>query len=240
VQKAWDLLLEKQSTVALDFTSLQARSLLPTKNHVQDCLMGAPLQLAGRTFLTIDETVLTEGQLNQQGIENLSQLQNILESQKVKYDFHYHHLDVDTDYPSIVFSNSKSLFNAYCCGVPLSPDAGDHDVHVLCSKAQEDPKLLGRWRRLLLQAQPRPYTITDQIKDAVEQDIEREMATRPQRFNKSSVVQHNTLHTWFTVARLLSLSKGESELSFETWQSMKVLEDERHQRLASFGAHQGK
>ena len=58
--------MEKQSTVALDFTSLQARSLLPTKNHVQDCLMGAPLQLAGRTFLTIDETVLTEGQLNQQ------------------------------------------------------------------------------------------------------------------------------------------------------------------------------
>mmetsp|Transcript_95253 Transcript_95253/g.164379 ORF Transcript_95253/g.164379 Transcript_95253/m.164379 type:complete len:122 (-) Transcript_95253:743-1108(-) len=102
------------------------------------------------------------------------------------------------------------------------------------AKAEENAQILRAWRVLINERQhSSSYSISDELKDNLEKDIEKEMKIRAEHFNRSPVVQHNTLHIWFTLARLLALSRGESELTFSTWQAVKDLEMERHVRLAS-------
>lgn len=49
------------------------------------------------THLILDETLLTTGQLNNNGCLNLQALTNVLTWQKVKYDFQYHVVEIPCD-----------------------------------------------------------------------------------------------------------------------------------------------
>eukprot|EP00667_Euglena_gracilis_P007701 EG_transcript_7774 len=231
-RRAWDLLLERHCAVHLDLPALQAASLLPAKDFRRDCLRRAALQLPPRTFLAVDETALAEGRLNEQGLRNLAQLNSILEGQTATYDFQYHTMEVETDYPSVVFSHTKSLLHsAGFCVVPFEPQANALDEPALLPP--DDPSLpLAAWRRHLSAAQHQPaYRVTEAAKTAVEEDIAAEMRAHPERFNRSAVVQHNTLHLWFTLARLLALARGQPELSLGLWNEVKALEAQRCARL---------
>ena len=53
------------------------------------------------THLILDETLLTAGQLNNNGCLNLQALTNILTWQKVKYDFQYHIVEISCDLVSL-------------------------------------------------------------------------------------------------------------------------------------------
>ena len=54
------------------------------------------------THLILDETLLTAGQLNNNGCLNLQALTNVLTWQKVKYDFQYHIVEISCDLVSLV------------------------------------------------------------------------------------------------------------------------------------------
>ena len=51
--------------------------------------MHSPLRTTG-THLLVDETALTPGQLTEVGVKNLTALGNLIQWQKVTYDFQYH------------------------------------------------------------------------------------------------------------------------------------------------------
>ena len=56
------------------------------------------------THFILDETLLTAGQLNNNGCLNLQALTNVLTWQKVKYDFQYHIVEISCDLVSLCHS----------------------------------------------------------------------------------------------------------------------------------------
>ena len=49
------------------------------------------------THVLVDETVLTAGQLTQVGVANLTALGNLIQWQRVTYDFQFHSTEFDCD-----------------------------------------------------------------------------------------------------------------------------------------------
>ncbi len=49
------------------------------------------------THLLVDETVLTPGQLSEVGVQNLTALGNLIQWQKVSYDFQYHTAEFESN-----------------------------------------------------------------------------------------------------------------------------------------------
>ena len=67
------------------------------------------LQLSSGTHLVLDETVMSDGQLNSQGITNLTSLGQMIKQQSVEYDFGFHKIAFESDIPCLVFSEGRSM-----------------------------------------------------------------------------------------------------------------------------------
>ncbi|CAM9758099.1 unnamed protein product, partial [Heterosigma akashiwo] len=58
------------------------------------------------TALLLDETALEEGQLNALGVRSLQALQNLMNVQKLPYDFQFYQMEHEVDHPVMIFSES--------------------------------------------------------------------------------------------------------------------------------------
>ena len=67
------------------------------------------LQLTAHTHLLLDETAMENGQLDAEGVRNLTALGNLISWQKVGYNFSFHNIDFLTDVPVIVMSEGRSI-----------------------------------------------------------------------------------------------------------------------------------
>ena len=93
----------------LSLENLNAKNVLPKKDYTSNKLISGQLQLPSGCILFVDETALKTGQLNPQGVSNLTSVGHLIKWQQLKYDFEFHSLDIDTDIPVLVFSEGKSL-----------------------------------------------------------------------------------------------------------------------------------
>lgn len=82
-----------------------------TQDYQSNRLISGLLQLSQHTHLILDETALTAGQLDTQGVQNLTALGNAINWQKVDYDFQYHQLEQFTNIPVIIFSEGRAMIN---------------------------------------------------------------------------------------------------------------------------------
>lgn len=76
----------------------------PVKDYSSNRLKAGLLQVSHGTHLLVDETVMKPGQLNERGLANLTALGNVIQWQRVKYDFKYHTSDFEC-----------SLVSEECC-----------------------------------------------------------------------------------------------------------------------------
>lgn len=84
--------------------------MTPFKDYKSNRLMSGNLQLPDRTHLIIDETALRTGQLDSTGVLNVRAINDIINWQKLEYDFTFHKQEFPTDYPVLVLSEGKSVF----------------------------------------------------------------------------------------------------------------------------------
>ena len=52
---------------------------------------------------------MTDGQLDQAGVKNLTSLGTLITWQKVEYDFKFHNMEYQTDVPCLVISEGRSI-----------------------------------------------------------------------------------------------------------------------------------
>lgn len=110
------------------------------------------LQLADGSHLTIDETTLQAGMLNSTGVENARVLKNMMESQKVEYDFTYYKMDMAADVQVLILSEGKSNILPADIVLPFHPCSVDPTVDV-------DQDLLKAWRYYLASTKSLPHSI---------------------------------------------------------------------------------
>jgi hypothetical protein len=206
----------------LTLENMNSSVFLPEKDYEANRLKTGMLQLSDNTHLVLDETVMTTGELDSNGVKNLSALSNLITWQRVAYDFHYHTTDFACNVPVLILSEGKSLLPHDCC-VKVLP-VSLHPINPVGSIPVDQ---LNRLRTYIGLHRSLQYRLPDQIQHFLEQDF---VDMRKESADKMNA---DVFHQMLCMARLMTISHGQSELSLETWNYVKKLEKERTARLIS-------
>ncbi|KAL3690422.1 hypothetical protein R1sor_016731 [Riccia sorocarpa] len=192
----------------------------PRKDYEQNRLATGVLQLAAGTHLTVDLTSMTEGKLNATGVQNLCTLKKMMQFQTVDYDFKYHPVEMSTDVSVLVTSNgARSFLPSDICVV--------HVPSASCS-SPFDEKDLGNLRLYLGAVRNLAYNQGTSLNEVLENDL-----VEASRSGGNMTVE--TYHRWLTLARLQTISHGETELRIEHWRKTREMERLRMDRIPSKG-----
>ncbi|KAL5732986.1 hypothetical protein ACOSQ2_032678 [Xanthoceras sorbifolium] len=203
--------------IPLSVEYLNTASLAPKKDYQTNRLTPGVLQLAEGSHLIIDETQLEAGTLNSTGVENARLLKNLMEFQKVEYDFQYYKMEMTADVQLLIFSEGKSNIVPADVVIPFQPSSAG-SIDAVAEEALE------AWRWYLTTVRSLPHSIETEMQKVVENDL---VAARQADRSLGS----QDFSRWLTMGRLVSASYGETALSLEHWQMVKELERLRMERL---------
>ncbi|KAL0964232.1 hypothetical protein UPYG_G00321140 [Umbra pygmaea] len=219
--------------LSMSLHNMNSLRLVPKKDYVANRLVSGALQLARNTSLVLDETQLEQGQLDASGVRNITALGNLISWQKVDYDFNYHQMEFPCNINVLITSEGRSLLPSDCL-VPLQPlvmppnlEEYLNTIHLTSQK--------NKFRVYLSLARTLDYSISDEVTKAVEDDFVDMRKDDPQS------VTAEDLHRMLVVARLLSLSLGQTALSPEGWMRAKhidILRRSRSQPQKSFNGNE--
>ncbi|XP_072984466.1 mini-chromosome maintenance complex-binding protein [Typha latifolia] len=210
-------LLPYTQIIPLTVDYLNTTTLQPKKNNQTGRLVTGILQLAQGTHLTIDETYMQSGTLNSKGLENARLLKQLMEWQKVEYDFEYYKLEMAADVQLLVLSEGKSNILPADLVLPFCPSVIVPAVNATAEDMQA-------WRWYLATAQSLPNSTEPDIYQKLQDDMVNAM-----REDRS--LGCTDLNRWLTMAQLMAASFGERSLTLEHWQMVKELERLRKERL---------
>ena len=181
------------------------------------------------TVLIVDETRMVPGKLTEIGIENVNGLKEIVQWQRLTYNFGFHVNEFPVDSPVIALScRGWSILGKGLFGVTLRlPDAQG------AVPAPQVPSPLVPER--FYEAARAYFSVMRELDHAVGPGLRtliQEHFVAARKVPQSSVTQE-TLHLWMTLARLVALSYGEEELSEESWRHVLELEDARARATAT-------
>lgn len=205
---------------------LNTATFIPKKDYNTNELRSGGLQLPRHTLLMLDETVMESGQLTAPGLRNLEQIGNILRNQKCKYDFQFHNIELDTNINALVLSEGRSMLP---CDSELVLNPQHVDVEAAHNRVQEmlTEDALDRIRRYITVARLASYELTSSMQEELQSEF---VAARQESRNGMTP---EAFHRLLVLARLVSMSCGEHQLTQDVWKSCKILENTREQRIAA-------
>ncbi|GAA6111138.1 mini-chromosome maintenance complex-binding protein isoform X2 [Tachysurus ichikawai] len=205
--------------LCMSLQNMNTQRMVPRKDYTANRLVSGALQLGRNTSLVLDETHLEQGQLDTTGVRNITALGNLISWQKVDYDFNYHQMEFPCNINVLIMSEGRSLLPCDS-QVQLNPTVRPPNMEEYLQAIQHAqlPSQLNKYRVYLTVARSLDYSISDQITKAVEEDFVEMRKDDPQRISAED------LHRMLVVARLLSLSYGQTTLSRECWMKAKQLE----------------
>ncbi|KAF8402509.1 hypothetical protein HHK36_010594 [Tetracentron sinense] len=207
---AFQSLLPFTQYSALTVEHLNTASLSPRKNYQANRLVTGDLQLADGTHLTIDESQLIAGTLNSVGVDNARLLKNLMELQKVEYDFKYYKMEMSVDVQLLILSEGNSNILPADLVLPFHPST-------VVSSDIRGGEALQAWRWYLATLRSLSHSIEPDMQKAIEDDL---VATKQADRSLGS----QDFSRLLTMACLMSASFGETCLSLEHWQMVKELE----------------
>lgn len=192
-------------------------------------LLAGVLQLLDGTCVLVDETVLEEGTLKDQGVRNIQTLNKVIQQQLLGYAYPFHEFDLSTDLGFIVVSRAKSMFPCHCM-VPLNKSS----TIPLQSLEDNDSlniseQVLCNFRKYLHILKHMDYDIPESISQHIQQ---RFVEARKEASSQSQPLPtQDDLMLQLNLARLVSLSFGSSQLTQELFDYTLNLEKTRSSRL---------
>ncbi|DBB18520.1 TPA: hypothetical protein ACH3X3_000160 [Trebouxia sp. C0006] len=206
--------------VALPLTvpMLNKSPLQPHKGS-NDHVVKSALQLAPHTQLLLDESEIQQGQLTDVGCRNVAALGTLMASQVLDNDFDAYSLPMPVDAPVTVLSVGASL---------LKPSV---DLELPINTAGVSPQSAGvgkdslpAIRAYLHQVQHLEFQLDKDSSAWLSQDF-----VDARRQDQS--VTGSDFHKQLTLARLLSVSWAETQMTKVRWHQMKAMEHARLSRL---------
>ncbi|KAI8384705.1 putative alanine racemase-domain-containing protein [Radiomyces spectabilis] len=196
---------------------------------VNESLQAGVLQLVDGTTLVVDETVLSEGTLGDNGVRNIQALNNVIVSQTLAYEFPYSQFDFDTDLGIIVLSSTKSMLPSHCV-VPLEAayplaEANEDDFGAVSKDT------LRLFRTFIQAAKTLDYEIPEHVSEYIQDAFvqNRKAATTEGR----KLLSQEDLMLRMNLARLIAVSFGETSLTKEIYDHATKLDEARLARLES-------
>ncbi|XP_034040534.1 mini-chromosome maintenance complex-binding protein [Thalassophryne amazonica] len=213
--------------LSMSLQNMNQLRLVPKKDYAANRLLSGVLQLSRNTSLFLDETQLEQGQLDTTGVQNITALGDLISWQKVDYDFNYHKMEFPCNINVLIASEGRSLLPSDC-QVHLQPHLGTAHLDEYLSGIHMHPQTssqLNKFRVYLSVARLLDYRITDEVTKSVEDDFVEMRKDNPQSISAED------LHHLLVVARLLSVSLGETSLTRDCWLRTKHMEALRSSRM---------
>ncbi|RMX69189.1 hypothetical protein DD238_005946 [Peronospora effusa] len=221
IQQTLTSLMPMVARVDLSLEELNSTKFMPHKDYEREMLLSGVLQVANGTTMLVNETTLTAGQLNDQGVKNIAALQSLINKMLLPYDFHYYNVDFPQDVAIVTVSEGKSILPV-TVAVPIASAASA--TAKMQSLLLPEEQILECFRVFLSVLRSFVVTIGNE---------EAEMAEKyyVECRKSQQKVALEDLHRWLRLARLVTLSRGEGQISKDSWNAMLVLETERLARL---------
>ncbi|XP_031731719.1 mini-chromosome maintenance complex-binding protein isoform X1 [Anarrhichthys ocellatus] len=212
--------------LGMTLQNMNQMRLVPKKDYVANRLVSGALQLARNTSLFLDESQLEQGQLDTTGVRNVTALGNLISWQKVDYDFDYHQMEFPCNINVLIASEGRSLLPSDC-RIHLQSQVAPRDMDEYLGSIHMHPQAsqLNKFRMYLSVARLLDYSISDEVTKSVEDDFVDMRKDDPQSISAED------LHRMLGVARLLSLSLGQTSLSRDCWLRAKHVEMLRRSRM---------
>ncbi|KAJ6547200.1 putative alanine racemase-domain-containing protein [Mycena capillaripes] len=214
-------------TLPLSLEVLNTSSFFPESKN--EDLHSGRLQLPRGTTCVVTEGGITEGGVFDRGVMNLRALQDVMTAQTLEYVFPFSRFAFQTDVAFLVLSEGrKSTFFQTHINIPLKPN-GSADLYKPAGQVKlPSAETLTMFRDLIGGAKMGSVTIGDTVAEYIQEDFvsERKAASSP----AEAVTSDNLIHR-MTVARLLTLSMHQSEVTIDIWERAKALEAAREARL---------
>ncbi|KAJ2557047.1 hypothetical protein EV175_001590 [Coemansia sp. RSA 1933] len=229
VSKALAQLVPRSVEIPFDLKLLNGVSFVP--NAESGDLRAGVLQLASDTQIVCDETCLHEGTLGEQGVRNLQALQTVILDQTVSYVYPYQSIEMASNLRVLVLSTGKSILQNDC-DVYLSEPSVRFLSGILDGKPVDlkplDPMHTEQLRQYLESARHLDFSVPKDVSDAISSEYAE--LRRKAHDSGSKMMSQTELAQSVTVARLVSISKGENELTMESWKEACALEELRGER----------
>ena len=213
-------LLTRFLYIPISIRSLQEKQFVPSKDYSTEKLTTGYLQLVDDTLILLDETKLENGKLDSSGLTALGALSELIKTQCIQYDFSFHTLPFNVDAPVLVVTDGKKSIFPVDIIIPLVP-SGDISSRPELSKVD-----LGQIRLFLSALRYFPYDLDGELQTIIQKDW-------VEMRKKDTGLGPDDLSMLLTVARYLTLSKGETKLSNKIWSEARDLENKRNLRLKS-------
>ncbi|KAJ2017977.1 hypothetical protein GGH92_004225 [Coemansia sp. RSA 2673] len=217
--------------IPFELKTVNSSTFLP--NAESGDLQAGVLQLAADTEIICDETCLHEGTLDERGLRNLQALQSVILDQTVTYVYPFQPINMATNLRVLVFSNGKSILENDC-DLYLSESAAAFLASIHDESAASfmplDPMHTEQIRQYLELARHMEFSVPTEVSNAISDEY---AALRREAHEKGEkMMTQAELSLIVTVARLISISKGEAELSSASWKEAMELETRRSERNA--------
>lgn len=221
--------------IDLSIANLNNLRFTPYKDHDNNKMIAGTLQLPDGLYLMLNETALTEGLLTPQGTSNVETLNQIIRRQRHNYDFKFHSVEIDTDLKVLVISEGKSVLNVPY-NVPLEKNDPEtiSSMRLACESVDDflNEDLLNMFRYYITALQDVPeYTIPEEVQKLIQEDFC--LLRKESEANGKPLFSASDLSSYITLARYLTISRGETLLTSEIWREICLMESARTARIAA-------
>ncbi|XP_071442064.1 mini-chromosome maintenance complex-binding protein [Hetaerina americana] len=214
----------------MTITNMNKLSFRPKKDYKTNRLTSGILQLSSNTHLVLDETALSPGQLDSNGVHNVTALGNLITQQSVDYDFQFYNMEFQANIPVLILSEGKSLLPSDV-RVKLKPDdafINDLDALFAAAKHYLKDSMLDRIRKYLTIVKLADYSLSEGMQKVVQEDF-----VEMRKNSDPSKISGDDLHTRLIIGRLLSLSQGLHSLTPEVWKHACEMETRRKANMSA-------
>jgi len=184
------------------------------------------LQVVDDTYLILDERVMSEGKLNENGINNLQALQNLIDYQSLPYDYPYNKIDIYQDVKVLILSEGKSILTNYCPNsvieFPLNKTQ-PFNFSIIDKLTKEEADMFFSYI-FLVQNPNYEFTFEKETSEKIEKDFVSER-------NKKNEYLPEELDRNINLSKLFSISKGLNTLSYDDYLIVKEMEHYRKKRI---------
>ncbi|TIB70550.1 hypothetical protein E3Q22_00497 [Wallemia mellicola] len=224
IVKAIEALTNLSVYLALSIDKLNERRLYPHSNG--DDLNSGSLQVSPSTCLIFDERHLGQGTLKDTGVRNVHSIQNVIQSQKLEYNFPFSAFPFETDLITVILTDHSKSIIPGTIHINVKPTSDNYYGELSI------PKHIKLWKEFILQSRQKQVTIPDEVSSIIQQSFVDERQAHKQNGGTGEGTSSDDLGRRITMARLLtSLDDGESNtMNNDHWNLITKLEKEREER----------
>ncbi|KAK4292798.1 hypothetical protein Pmani_034464 [Petrolisthes manimaculis] len=207
----------------MTLSTMNSNTIIPRKDYDANRLVTGILQLPEHLHLVLDETRLTNGQLDAQGVHNVTALGNLINWQKVDYDFRFYKLEQHANVPVLILSEGRSMIT---CDLEVKLEPQHSDVSGAFNRVEAllTPETLTDIRTYITTIRLHEYSISQAMQKMVQDEFVESRKT-------DEGISADDLHRFLVLAKYVAVSCGELTLNADVWRSAKILEQTRKARL---------